>query len=276
MKDSSTRTARSPSSADLIQVEGQTPFRLRTFASIRKAAPGADYADRAVLVDGSPITLSNASELSDETISIPGTFIAVQRTPSTFAAIRKVMSTRGNLGLLREAEKATICEALADDLKVRWTLEQAAPLRGLHERFRAGHTTYDPTTLMRIGLHLDSWTDMGDRAIAPNRVCVNAGEHPRLFLFHAERLDVFAERYAGSDAAAAFERDFERRALAGEVRVFGVETEPGEAYIAPTDNLIHDGWFKGAGQDVSYAVRGIILPRGSSKVGHRWRYEAMS
>ena len=120
-------------------------------------------------------------------------------------------------------------------------------------------TTLDPGDEKRQGLHVDSWSKRGplDRATAPNRICVNLGTSPRWLLL----LDLGLDQIAGlmssvpvdnpTDIARAF------LALHPTYPVLAVEVHPGEAYVAATENLVHDGSSVGSGApDVTMTVLG--------------------
>lgn len=108
----------------------------------------------------------------------------------------------------------------------------------------------------RIGLHVDNWThgESLDRGNSDNRICINIGSAPRWLLFlpvpladAAASLKRLAEREAPvlgpTDIARLYMRRFP------DVPVFSLQIRPGEAYIAPTENIIHDGSTRGSDQD---------------------------
>ena len=105
-------------------------------------------------------------------------------------------------------------------------------------------TTIDRSDGLRIGLHIDRWErrPLGTLASARNRVCLNLGPGSRYLVFAARDLQEIATRYNLTS------RDFFTTRHAQtylrehpEVPVFRLRIEPGEAYIAPTESLIHDG-----------------------------------
>jgi hypothetical protein len=137
------------------------------------------------------------------------------------------------------------------------------------------HTTIDAGSGQRVGLHLDSWDRLAWRlrANASNRICVNLGAGPRglqfvpiaaidllgrlravgLDLDHAE--PTRQDRSGRVDLARTFLECFPN------VNVVRIDIEPGEAYIAPTENLIHDGFAPQAeGSDLCCTVRGYFEP----------------
>jgi len=98
-----------------------------------------------------------------------------------------------------------------------------------------------------VGLHLDTWEKipMRERSHARNRICVNMGREARQFLFvnlpvaqmhemlRRGEPDSVADYY-GTDLGLEFMRAFPG------YPVVKLTIGPREAYIAPTDNLIHD------------------------------------
>jgi hypothetical protein len=117
------------------------------------------------------------------------------------------------------------------------------------------------------GLHVDSWDQLGVDALheATNRACVNIGESDRYFLFLPVSVMHMAAVLAQEMGPGwpmprrhtMIGRKFMERFP--EIPVIRCRLEPGEAYIAPTENLVHDG--SSAGQsttDEQFTIRGHI------------------
>jgi hypothetical protein len=136
------------------------------------------------------------------------------------------------------------------------------------------HTTVNPSTERHVGLHFDSWDRLGplDRDRGTNRLCVNLGIGARHLLFvpkaaavvlqefASKHLDVFTPE-ALQDSTGRF--DLARRYLEAfpEQPVLRIRVLPGEAYVAPTENLIHDGSSEESiDRDISVTVRGFFVP----------------
>lgn len=98
-----------------------------------------------------------------------------------------------------------------------------------------------------VGLHLDTWEKipMRERSHARNRICVNMGREDRQFLFinlTVAQMHELLRRgepdrvsdYYGTDLGHEFMRAFPG------YPVVKLTVRPREAYIAPTDNMIHD------------------------------------
>jgi uncharacterized protein len=99
-----------------------------------------------------------------------------------------------------------------------------------------------------VGLHLDSWDKkpLRRRHLSRNRICINLGREDRHFLFidltqiqmfHKMNLsepeNIYSD-YRGLHIGQKFMQMFP------DYPVTKLRVAPGEAYIAPTDNIIHD------------------------------------
>ncbi|MEH0468610.1 hypothetical protein QA943_07070 [Streptomyces sp. B21-097] len=109
------------------------------------------------------------------------------------------------------------------------------------------NVTVDNKTGRLVGLHCDNWfgAQMKARDGSPNRIAMNLGNGDRYFTYI--NLPLSRIWQLGNDAT-----DLSVARLTGDLLVRFVERmpaypvvrlriSPGEAYIAPTDNLIHDG-----------------------------------
>jgi hypothetical protein len=107
----------------------------------------------------------------------------------------------------------------------------------------------DSTTRYHIGMHLDSHDlfPLRRRHRSRNRICLNLGREDRFFLFiNLPLLEIFRalnlsdpedifQHYRGLNLGYEFMKRYPS------YPVIKLKVAPGEAYIAPTDNLIHDG-----------------------------------
>jgi len=126
--------------------------------------------------------------------------------------------------------------------------------------------TVDTASKHYIGLHLDSWDnlELEHRHESTNRICINIGASDRYFLFLPFSLSGMAH------IMSKLHQDLSiHHTLLGDhfmerfpdVPAIRCRLAPGEAYIAPTENLIHDGSSEGAQQsDEQFTVRGHIRP----------------
>jgi len=125
-------------------------------------------------------------------------------------------------------------------------------------------TTIDPLQKRRIGLHLDSWDSqtLRSRELCRNRISINLGREDRFLLFCNLTISTFlALTSSRSRAAIASTAD-----LIGSVftvlpdyPVLKLRIAPGEFYVAPTENMIHDATSLGKREsDVSIAALGYF------------------
>jgi hypothetical protein len=131
---------------------------------------------------------------------------------------------------------------------------------GRHERF--------------TGLHVDSWYQhaLADRAGSPNRISINLGPRDRFFLcvnLPVQRLaELLAQQHpyedGHRDAGFGLPRSFLRRFP--DYPVTRIRIRPGEAYLSPTENIIHDGYAPPQGQiDLQFSCRGYFRNPDPSK-----------
>ena len=121
----------------------------------------------------------------------------------------------------------------------------------------------------RIGLHVDNWShgEALDRGNSDNRICVNIGSTPRRLLFLPVPLASAAaslERLGAREAPVLGPTDIARLYMRSHphVPVFSVQIDPGHAYIAPTENIIHDGSTRGSNHDDLFVTYlGRFAPR---------------
>jgi hypothetical protein len=104
-------------------------------------------------------------------------------------------------------------------------------------------TTFDANGNHFLGLHVDSWekSSLDQRHLAANRICINLGRSDRHFLFVNLSLTYINQQYYGNrhNHHYALIRQFLREHPG--YPVIRVRVPPLHAYIAPTENIIHDG-----------------------------------
>jgi hypothetical protein len=105
---------------------------------------------------------------------------------------------------------------------------------------------------LRTGLHFDDWDRkrLKERALSTNRISLNIGPAMRYFVFVPVTLAVMAGFVLGNgDGLDDIEKPNQigQLFLANEkdVPVLRVKLFPGEGYIAPTENILHDGSSEG-------------------------------
>jgi hypothetical protein len=129
--------------------------------------------------------------------------------------------------------------------------------------------TIDRRNNCRIGLHIDSWDGhpISQRHLSTNRISINLGPESRRFLFSGPTIGGMVDRLVargillGKLINTGTVIDSYFREFADE-SIYGVDLPPGSAYIAPTENVVHDASTLGNRHSVtSVTWRGMISPR---------------
>lgn len=178
-----------------------------------------------------------------------GRWIAVIEIPSellrSFNTL-KVASAKLSLHELSQLSKSPHFEQSIDDLVDYFSQSCFGPVS--HSGIFVSGSNKITTTYTHgpsyIGLHVDSiYGGLCDRDYRPVRICVNLGAGHRFlqyintpFSTIIEGIDVASK--AGI-SATALGQDF--LSLRPKYPVLSLGIAPGEAYIAPTENIIHDG-----------------------------------
>jgi hypothetical protein len=110
-----------------------------------------------------------------------------------------------------------------------------------------------------VGLHIDNYDGLPvrKRADARNRICVNVGSQSRYLLFLPLQTDFLLSRVELHPQATAQQRKLaseDHRELVHQYfrlhphsRIYRIEMAPGEGYVAPTENIVHEGSTLGTG-----------------------------
>jgi hypothetical protein len=145
------------------------------------------------------------------------------------------------------ADAAQAAEPLAEYLGDRFGASEAIITHGLnHSRSGLETVTVNPETGLYIGLHIDSWdgNSFDERRNARTRISVNVGSVPRYLLVLNMPFDHGADLI--KVALSLKTPPPPHRVLPAlfmlfpEIPVLRIQIQPGEAYVADTDNLIHD------------------------------------
>lgn len=104
----------------------------------------------------------------------------------------------------------------------------------------------DPARAASVGLHVDSWegASLRSRDALRNRICVNLSRARRSFLFVDLTLDEMMRTLDlpdGEDHAVTLFTGHAFLRRHPDHPVVRVALEPGEAYLAPTGQIVHDG-----------------------------------
>lgn len=127
------------------------------------------------------------------------------------------------------------------------------------------NATINPATGKHLGLHVDDWDDLppAQRHQSKNRISINLGPADRHLLFWPRSHSLL---HRGSCLDLPYWR-LCRMALetCKTVPVVRCCLRPGEAYIAPTETLVHDGSTVGATMESAHITfRSDIAPRAGS------------
>lgn len=202
----------------------------------------------------------------------PFGFVSLVKLPPKFAERLMAVGSKVHSGITRP-EMQALSQTVPDELPEQLLRLYGDPgaqskVLGLGSNPSGRSTiTVDPNDELRIGLHLDSWSNLPivDRSEAINRLCVNIGPEPRAILFinlPMAAVVAMLRRYGEidlnqnpSDLGRAFMRRFPT------YPVTRLVVHPGEAYIAPTENLIHDGDNTGQSKvDATFTIIGRFHP----------------
>lgn len=214
--------------------------------------PTSNEAERLILTE-TPRNMATSIAV----VKLPGDF-SVAKHRDTTAAAREAFATN----LVRALQ--TVCE-IPEPFRCIGPNKNSANLHTVTFNDRSGRYN---------GLHVDSWDQLsvGCLQTARNRACINIGKSDRYFLFLPLSLTQIA-------ALLAHEKDPgwqmpRRHTLIGrefmeqfpEIPVVRCRLSPGEAYIAPTENLVHDGSsFGQTAVDEQFTVIGHITLKGRER-----------
>lgn len=114
----------------------------------------------------------------------------------------------------------------------------------------------------RVGIHLDSWDGrhLTDCAAATNRIGINLSHEPRWLLFCRPTLTtIVTEMLTEVPAQGALLPTYFTRHL--DEPIFRIPIGPGQAYIAPTEHMLHDGSTSGSrSPGAAQFYRGYFAP----------------
>lgn len=165
------------------------------------------------------------------------------------------------------SEGATILEQIIEFLTP--SFEESSLHRTVPVFNKAGleSTAYPPSTKRYIGLHIDhhAGESLDQRNNSSNRISINIGKEDRYLCFVNLAVDDLIKitqsptSYSTDCLSLRFFQDFPN------YPVIRVKLQPGEAYIAPTQNIIHDGIGSSSQNDLHITIMGRIkLPEMSS------------
>lgn len=216
--------------------------------------------------------------VDDDLHTSPGRWINILSVPDRimepFRPLKEAAEQAKSLMILQDIINSESCQQGIQQTKAHFATLNEHSKQEMEGAFIFGSKgdrltlTYDHGPEF-IGLHLDSWYrgQLEKRDIAPNRICLNLGPSDRYLLYiNIPLQEMFARleevgsddperNYIGSPLGRAFMRQFP------EYPVVKLRVQPGEAYIAPTENISHDGSSEGnLCLDVQLTIRGQFNP----------------
>ncbi|UPK71670.1 hypothetical protein [Chitinophaga filiformis] len=126
---------------------------------------------------------------------------------------------------------------------------------------------YQKRPPVRVGLHVDIWDNLSLDQLdnARNRICINLGKGHRYFVFINLTMRQLIEQYlADEDLTDMPSPEIVRLFLEKypSYPVTFIKLDPFEGYIAPTENIIHDGSnFDSDEVDIQMTSRGYFVPK---------------
>jgi hypothetical protein len=133
-------------------------------------------------------------------------------------------------------------------------------------------TTSNHRDPILLGIHTDTVCNVriAERRYSPTRLCLNLGDEPRYLLFINLSLDqieamldearVTYTESPGEPPLSAFRAAF--MSTFDDYPVLKLRIDPGQGYLAPTENVIHDGCTEGrATFDIFYMAHGHFRPQ---------------
>lgn len=220
-----------------------------TMPAVQVAGRSYDPAARVPRPDWAPADPAQLAALErspDE--ATPCAFLAVVPLPAEIVAMLE--KVRRNVEALAGSAGGELPPILIERIATAFGGEagKAVSLGYYRRPGRMVTTTAEPLQRDLIGLHVDSWSARaaGDRRDAGNRVCINLGTEPRALLaLNAPlgRIAATMTQLVGPEVASmnptAIGREFMARFP--DFPVTRLTVFPGEAYVAPTEAVIHDG-----------------------------------
>lgn len=158
---------------------------------------------------------------------------------------RNIRTSSFNASDLTPEERTGLCEILAHVPGIRIAEQPNQVMRFLYP---AGlpTATNSGCSGLQVGLHVDIWERLGWRNAwkGANRISINMSRSARYFVFlpvEACRLaSVMIENSPNLDDAN-FDLATEYLRQTPQAVLYRLRVEPGEAYMAPAENVIHDG-----------------------------------
>lgn len=168
--------------------------------------------------------------------------------------IRKSLSETGLVGNVSEQFPSQL-KALEDYSKEYQIISEKQKVIGIScKKTSSKAVTFDYDSGFFIGLHIDSWfdEDIVNRVESRNRMCYNLGFEDRYLIFSNIPVVKMCRDGEKLNARQTIRRFLKKN---HDLKCFKLKIRPFEAYIFPTENLIHDGRNKNdEGKDVTFTT----------------------
>lgn len=217
--------------------------------------------------------------LSDSSVVRPGEWIQVVRFPdhllSPFRELQRSIAAADAFETVLSISQSVTCLAGITSITAylaSWTGDQGQSLAGAGILLNrpGGCTTTTDARGKLIGLHVDTWYSprIEDRQNSPGRIVINIGCSERSFLFvnlplraMATELSALGDQALGEgNIGTGLPRTF--LDICSDYPAVRLRVAPGEAYLAPTENISHDGSTLEAKHiDAALTVRGHFSPQ---------------
>jgi len=182
-----------------------------------------------------------------------------------FEALAKMVANYGHSAAMREDVQIAFEAILVEHVDI----VNHYKYLGAEMTFDSAPTLTWETDGRRTGLHVDSWSNLpiADRWKSPNRLCLNLGQGDRYLLFVNRGIDEAREILDNADRLDRPNSENVTTLTASFLKympdspVYAVRIRPGEAYVAPTEYVIHDGFVPGRLPNATISVMGYISPK---------------
>lgn len=226
--------------------------RIRVYSGVEPAA-SPPYVPRAFVPRGKPrlLTAAETRTLALEASSLTSLeYVTVVRLPIHLADLAASLSTGLPGEVQRRAER--IEPKMLDWVRTLSSRPEPSLPRAMGLAIRRPGlltSTFDHSNGGFVGLHVDSFfaNVLERRGVSPNRLCVNAGTEPRRLLFTNLPLSRCRTMLADAGCHDPLMDEPRTKGLSRlffewfpDYPVLDLRVDPGEAYIAPTEDMIHD------------------------------------
>ena len=199
-------------------------------------------------------------------VSYPGSFVALLSISSkTVASLLKLEGVQEQIDANEINAAVTMVEG---ELPSAICFKDSQALGFYRNSPNLRSVTYDQSIGKRIGLHIDSWEggNISDKRYKRSRLLVNLGRSSRYLVFMTTPVDVLKNRLKIEVGPGYFVDQCFIMTKQMKKTVFSIKIRPGEAYIAPTECLVHDGSTRGGRfVDICFTIRSYFTLRTGAK-----------